>query len=186
MIEARRRYPRREGPRAAPGRRGAAHRPSAGGQACTSISPRQRAMTGRTGCGVCGIDDIAELRRAARRRRRAAADRRHRDCARPSWPLDARQALNARTHAVHAAAWADASGDILHVREDVGRHKRARQADRRPRARRPPIPRPGFVLITSRCSFEMVEKTATFGTRVLVAISAPTSLAIERGPARST
>ena len=80
---------------------------------------------------------------------------------------------------MHGAAWATLDGDIALIREDVGRHNAldkligaALRAELDPTA--------GFVVITSRCSFEMVEKTASFGARILVAISAPTSLAIER------
>ncbi len=142
---------------------------------------RQRAMTGRTGCGVCGIDDLEALRRA----RRAVAEPRQMTVApiaRALAALDESQVLNARTRAVHAAAWADATGAILHVREDVGRHN---ALDKLIGAlvRSGVEPASGFILITSRCSFEMVEKAATFGASVLVAISAPTSLAIERARA---
>ena len=142
---------------------------------------RQRAMTGRTGCGVCGIDDIDALRRA----RGATSEAPPMDVepiARALHALDERQALNTRTRAVHAAAWANAGGEILHVREDVGRHN---ALDKLIGAllRAEVDPTSGFILITSRCSFEMVEKAATFGARTLVAISAPTSLAIERARA---
>ena len=142
---------------------------------------RQRAMTGRTGCGVCGIDDIEALRRA----RGVSSEAPPVDVepiARALRALDAHQALNAQTRAVHAAAWADASGHIQHVREDVGRHN---ALDKLIGAliRADADPTSGFILITSRCSFEMVEKAATFGARVLVAISAPTSLALERARA---
>jgi FdhD protein len=139
---------------------------------------RQRAMTGRTGCGVCGIDDLDALERAERATtkpppvsigpvERALAE------------LHAKQVLNAATGAVHAAAWADASGEILHIREDVGRHNALdKLVGALLRAEIEPLS--GFIVITSRCSFEMVEKSASFGARTLVAISAPTSLAIER------
>ena len=139
---------------------------------------RQRAMTGRTGCGVCGIDDIKVLRRA-----KAAPQERQSQTvasiARALAALDARQTLNSETRAVHGAAFADDTGAIVAVREDVGRHN---ALDKLIGAclRTGVEPSGGFVLITSRCSFEMVEKTATFGARTLVAISAPTSLAISR------
>jgi FdhD protein len=142
---------------------------------------RQRAMTGRTGCGVCGIDDLQALRRATRvdaatRPVTIAA------VARALADLDQRQTLNAATRAVHGAAWADRSGAIREVREDVGRHNALdKLIGALLRARVDPAD--GFVLITSRCSFEMVEKAATFGARLLVAISAPTSLAIARAEA---
>ncbi len=142
---------------------------------------RQRAMTGRTGCGVCGIDDIEALRRA-RGSVVEAEPVAIEPIARALRALDERQDLNLRTRSVHAAAWADRAGTILHVREDVGRHN---ALDKLIGAllRAAVDSRDGFILITSRCSFEMVEKAATFGARILVAISAPTSLAIERAQA---
>ncbi len=139
---------------------------------------RQRAMRGRTSCGVCGIEDLADLPRTSRRVvqgttvdaeaiRRALGD------------LARQQVLNAETRAMHAAAWVDADGAIACVREDVGRHNAldkligALLNDGIEAGS-------GFLLITSRCSYEMVEKAAAFGVGVLVAISAPTSLAIDR------
>jgi FdhD protein len=93
--------------------------------------------------------------------------------------LPGHQALNGATRAVHAAAWAMPDGRIACVREDVGRHNAvdklvgallAAGSD----------PARGFMVITSRCSYEMVEKAAAFGAGTLVAISAPTSLGIAR------
>jgi FdhD protein len=139
---------------------------------------RQRAMTGRTGCGVCGIDDLDALKRAAASAEKAPTVQ-IASIERALEALDDKQVLNAATRAVHAAAWADASGTILHIREDVGRHN---ALDKLIGAllRAGVDPLSGFVVITSRCSFEMVEKTVSFGARTLVAISAPTSLAIDR------
>ena len=142
---------------------------------------RTRAMTGRTGCGLCGIDDLKRLPHAApalggfRPVKLASIHK-------ALLALDAAQPLNHSTHAVHAAAFADRAGRLQLVREDVGRHNAldkligaAMQAGTDPAE--------GFVLITSRCSFEMVEKAAVFGARLIVAISAPTSLAVERAKA---
>lgn len=139
---------------------------------------RKRAMTGRTGCGVCGIDDLASLPKAeaplhgARRVSIAAIQR-------ALLAMGDAQVLNAETRAVHAAAWADLDGTLVALREDVGRHN---GLDKLIGAliRRGTDPAGGFVVITSRCSFEMVEKAASLGATVLVAISAPTSLAIDR------
>ena len=139
---------------------------------------RSRAMAGRTGCGLCGIDDLKNLPQAKAKARHAkpvALASVHRALT----ALEARQPLNALTRAVHAAAYANACGDILLVREDVGRHN---ALDKMIGAalRAGLDPADGFVLVTSRCSFEMVEKAAIFGVGAIVAISAPTSLAIER------
>jgi FdhD protein len=139
---------------------------------------RKRAMSGRTGCGVCGIDDLGSLPRAdaplhgAGRVTVAAIQR-------ALMAMGDAQVLNAETRAVHAAAWADLDGNLVALREDVGRHN---GLDKLIGAliRRQTDPADGFVVITSRCSFEMVEKAASLGATVLVAISAPTSLAIDR------
>ena len=139
---------------------------------------RRRAMAGRTSCGLCGIEDFEALPRAAAPKgaapqvalaavQRALAD------------LEARQVLNAATRAVHGAAWVTADGSILAVREDVGRHN---ALDKLVGAclRAGTAPDSGFIVVTSRASYEMVEKAATFGCRTLVAISAPTALAVGR------
>lgn len=139
---------------------------------------RKRVISGRTGCGVCGIDDLASLPLAEVRLGR---DQQVRIGAiqRALLALGDAQVINAETRAVHAAAWADHDGTLKAVREDVGRHN---GLDKLIGAlmRRGTDPGDGFVVITSRCSFEMVEKAASFGASVLVAISAPTSLAIDR------
>ncbi|KQP03942.1 formate dehydrogenase accessory sulfurtransferase FdhD [Methylobacterium sp. Leaf93] len=139
---------------------------------------RKRAISGRTGCGVCGIDDLAALPKAEPRAHAMQAVGIE-SIQRALLEMGDAQLLNHTTRAVHAAAWADPGGNLLAVREDVGRHNGLDKligALMRERT----DPREGFVVITSRCSFEMVEKAATFGAAVLVAISAPTSLAIER------
>jgi FdhD protein len=141
---------------------------------------RRRSMAGRTGCGLCGIESLEQLPEA-----RPVA---------PGTPiapaairaallgLEGRQVLNRATRAVHAAAWCDAAGGIVLLREDVGRHN---ALDKLVGAclRAGIAPREGFVLLTSRASFEMVEKAASFGAGTVVAISAPTSLAVERAAA---
>ena len=139
---------------------------------------RRRVLSGRTGCGLCGIDDLNALPQArwlsgpapsvTLRAIRAALA-----------ALDSKQVLNQRTHAVHGAAWADMNGTLVCVREDVGRHN---ALDKLIGAlcRAGTKPDCGFVIVTSRCSFELVEKVAVFGARTLIAISAPTSLALER------
>jgi FdhD protein len=139
---------------------------------------RARNISGRTGCGVCGIDDLSAMPCASA-------------ITAPPFTLEvdsiiralddlvARQTLNAQTGATHAAGWCKANGEVLVVREDVGRHNALDKLIGRLLQDRVD-PASGFFVITSRCSFEMLEKVAAFGARAVVAISAPTSLAIER------
>ena len=138
---------------------------------------RRRNLSGRTSCGLCGIETLAEMPMATDLGQhrpvspgaiQAALD-----------ALDRHQPLHRLTRAVHAAAWCDAAGRILAAREDVGRHN-ALDKLIGARLRAGHDVSEGFVLVTSRASFEMIEKTAIFGAGTLVSISAPTSLAIER------
>ncbi|HEY1943375.1 MAG TPA: formate dehydrogenase accessory sulfurtransferase FdhD [Roseiarcus sp.] len=139
---------------------------------------RSRAMAGRTGCGLCGIEDLAHLPKP-----RAPVS-----ASAPIAPpaihaalqgLERAQPLNAETRAVHGAAWSDRDGVVLFVREDVGRHN-ALDKLIGALARSGVDPASGFIVLTSRCSFEMVAKAAAFGAATLVSVSAPTSLALER------
>jgi FdhD protein len=139
---------------------------------------RTRNLAGRTGCGVCGIADMAALPYAApagTARVSLALPAVHRALR----EMSSRQDLNRLTRAVHAAAWCRLDGEVAVLREDVGRHN---ALDKLIGAlmRAGVDPASGFVAITSRCSFEMVEKAAAFGASALVAVSAPTSLAIQR------
>ena len=143
-----------------------------------ALLARRRSMSGRTSCGVCGIEDLAAVPRTPQRasgmaRLSTAAVRRALD------ELPGMQALNQETGAVHAAAWAGLDGGITCLREDVGRHN---ALDKLVGAvlTRDVDPTAGFLLVTSRCSYEMVEKAAALGAGALVAISAPTSLGVER------
>lgn len=142
---------------------------------------RQRRLTGRTSCGVCGVEDASQLPRAERRsatRTPVAAEA----VARAVGDLRAHQPLHARTRAVHGAAWCDREGRILMAREDVGRHN---ALDKLIGAvlRAGEAATGGFVVVTSRASYEMVEKTAMLGAAALVSVSAPTSLAVSRARA---
>lgn len=141
---------------------------------------RRRSMSGRTSCGLCGIESLDQLPGASRAVAGAAVS--PEAIGRALGLIGRHQPLNARTRAVHAAAWCDATGEIILAREDVGRHNALdKMIGACLRADHPA--REGFVVITSRCSFEMIEKAAIFGAPTVVAISAPTSLAIERASA---
>jgi FdhD protein len=139
---------------------------------------RKRAISGRTGCGLCGIEDIAEMP-SPRSPLPRGTPIEPAAIGRALAKLDGSQPLNERTRAVHGAAWCGRDGDIRLVREDVGRHN---ALDKAIGAlwRSGVGPDDGFFVITSRCSFEMVAKVAIFGAATLVSVSAPTSLALER------
>ena len=141
---------------------------------------RRRAIAGRTGCGVCGIEDLDHLPKPAARVKSAPPSPQAIGAAVDA--LDARQPLNARTRAVHGAAWCDLEGRIVLVREDVGRHN-ALDKCVGAALRSGVDPKAGFLLVTSRCSYEMVTKAAAFGASALVAVSAPTSLALNAAEA---
>jgi FdhD protein len=138
-------------------------------------------MTGRTSCGVCGIEDLASLplQDEAVSKNKGVSDA---AIKRAIDTLSAHQPLNDATRAVHAAAWFDRDGNFILAREDVGRHN-ALDKTIGALMRSDADAHEGFMLITSRASYEMIEKTARFGASTLVAISAPTSLAVERAEA---
>lgn len=140
------------------------------------ISSRTRRLTGRTGCGICGTDSIAAVLKQLHQvpvGERVTTAALHRAMA----ELSAGQRLNAAAGAVHAAGWATGAGAVTLVREDVGRHNALdkvigalRRAGTEPAA--------GFVVVTSRASFEMVQKTTVLGAPILAAVSGPTGLAV--------
>lgn len=144
------------------------------------LKQQRRNMTGRTGCGLCGTESLEQAVKPIRRvsRREPISDA---AIQRAVLTLRDHQAdyqpLQGETGATHAAAWCDMEGRIASVREDVGRHNALdKLIGCQLRAGR--NFEHGFVLISSRASFEMVHKSAAVGIGCLVAVSAPTSLAI--------
>ena len=141
------------------------------------LKERRRALAGRTGCGVCGVEQLNDI-------------------GKPVAPLPFTQTFNlgnldkALEHlndvqpigqlsgCTHAAAWVLPSGDIAGGHEDVGRHvaldkllgRRARESD---------VWKQGAALVSSRASYEMVQKSAMCGVEILFAVSAATTLAVE-------
>ncbi len=140
------------------------------------IAGRTRRLTGRTGCGICGADSVTAVLKELHRVEDtvsipASAIRSALDS------LVSHQALNAAAGAVHAAGWAGLDGTIQVVREDVGRHN---ALDKLIGAllKQKTDPKAGFVVVTSRASFEMIQKTTVLGAPLMAAISGPTGLAV--------
>jgi len=161
-----------------------------------ALRERRRMLAGRTGCGLCGVDSLDQL--ASRMQvppmtngagvagiangvvsvasvapgalRRAAGE------------LRSRQELFDLTGAVHAAAWCTTDGQVLAVREDVGRHN-ALDKLIGTRLRAGQDFADGFLLMTSRASYEIVQKAATVGISVVAAVSAPTGMAVRMAEA---
>jgi FdhD protein len=142
----------------------------------SGLLQRRRNLTGRTGCGLCGAETaeeaIRELSRVGPGPTVSTAGLHE-----AIEQLSTMQPINARTGSVHAAAWVIPGKGVQFVREDVGRHNaldKAIGALVRSGADRSE----GYMLITSRASFEMVQKSATVGISFLAAFSAPTALAV--------
>jgi FdhD protein len=140
------------------------------------LKEARRTLAGRTGCGLCGTDSLKQVHRplpaapvvqvpAAALNAAQRALREH-------------QGLQQRSGATHAAAWCDAQGRIVLSREDVGRHN-ALDKVIGAMVRAGVDASQGFLCITSRASFEMVQKAVMAGAGVLAAVSAPTALAVD-------
>jgi len=145
------------------------------------LSERRRHIAGPTGCGLCGIDSIVEAVRPAAIvvRGRSFSPQEIMTATQSVGPL---QTINIETRAVHAAAfWTPAAG-IVALREDVGRHN-ALDKLAGALAQAKVNASEGMVLLTSRVSVEMVQKTAAIGAPVMAAVSAPTALAVRMADA---
>ena len=141
-----------------------------------ALKVRRRNLSGRTGCGLCGTESLAEVERAQSPLPRVAGFSVG-NIHRAMQSLAAGQRMHSLTGAVHAAAWAMRDGRVEHVFEDVGRHN-ALDKLIGCLAREKKSFSDGCALITSRASFEMVQKCLTLRIPLLAAVSAPTSLAV--------
>ena len=137
----------------------------------------RRTMEGRSGCGLCGIEDIADAIKPLHPVAHHFAPSVE-AILKAAKALPAMQPMNRFNHTVHAAAWVSPDGEIQIVREDVGRHNAldkligALALSKTDTAR-------GFVLMSSRCSYELVQKAAIAGLPALITVSAPTALALD-------
>ena len=143
-----------------------------------ALKEKRRNLTGRTGCGLCGAET---LQQAVRKPAPVASHARFSAAAiyAAMAEMQKQQHLQQVTGATHAAAWLQADGHIGLVREDVGRHNALDKLIGGLMQQDPPADfASGAVLITSRASYEMVQKAASMGCGFIVAVSAPTALAI--------
>lgn len=152
------------------------------------LKNKRRSLSGKTGCGLCGLESLQSLDLAMP----CLSDTHGVNkvaLARAFGQLSSKQILNAATGSVHAAAWADLDGDILLVREDVGRHNALDKLIGALRCERSEAGKAqnaadenrlaaGFAIMSSRASYELLQKSARAGISILATISAPTSLAI--------
>lgn len=142
-----------------------------------ALREHRRNLTGRTGCGLCGTESLAfAIRPLPRITPGSLPD--DNAVQRALAGLRERQPLQQQTGATHGAAWCSLDGEVLAVREDVGRHNALDKLIGALSAEGPSAFDNGFALVSSRASYEMVQKSARAGIRCLVAVSAPTALAI--------
>jgi FdhD protein len=137
----------------------------------------RRAIEGRSGCGLCGVEEIADAVRPLK----VVAAPVSPDAAivlKSARAFAEKQVMNQLNRTVHGAAWVSLKGEIVLVREDVGRHS-ALDKLIGAMAQQKVDPADGFVLMSSRCSFELVQKAVTAGIGALVTVSAPTALALD-------
>lgn len=147
------------------------------GDRAEALKARRRNMLGPVGCGLCGIDSLEQAIRPLPALPPGSAVFTQGDVGRATDALRAHQPLHDLTRAVHAAGFMQADGRFILTREDVGRHN-ALDKLIGGMAHRGIVPATGAIVLTSRVSVEMVQKTVIAGCPVLIAVSAPTAHAL--------
>lgn len=147
------------------------------GDCFARLKERRRSLAGRTGCGLCGAESLSQVRRALAP---VPAPQSFDIAALYAGmrQLPQQQVLQQTTGAAHAACWVGTDGTIAHVREDIGRHN-ALDKTLGALLRAAGTSTTGALVITSRASFEMVQKAAALGFGILAAVSAPTAAAVQ-------
>lgn len=143
------------------------------------LRQRRRNLPGNAGCGVCGIENIDEFFTALPRVAEKKTRLDKKAVVKAFDALADHQPINRRTRSVHGSAWVSFDGSIKCLREDVGRHNALDKLLGALLLAKTDM-KSGFVLMSSRCSYELVEKAARCGVTALVAISGPTSFALRK------
>jgi FdhD protein len=147
------------------------------GSSCfQSLKDKRRNLLGRTGCGLCGAENLDQALRLPEKKLDHLLTIKESAIIKALESMYTTQPLQKKTGATHACAWAKEQGDIQIMREDVGRHNALDKLIGALKLK--DITDQGFVITTSRASYEMVQKTLMLGASMLIAISAPTGLAI--------
>ncbi|MDR1311955.1 MAG: formate dehydrogenase accessory sulfurtransferase FdhD [Burkholderiaceae bacterium] len=149
-------------------------------EAFMNMKEKRRRLAGRTGCGLCGMESLQQLHTPAPVN----------STARVTWAqlqnamqdMETKQVLRAQTGATHAAAWMKRDGTVSTVREDVGRHNALDKLIGALWQQQEELSS-GSILVSSRASYEMVQKCAAAGAGVLAAVSSPTAMAIRMAAA---
>lgn len=143
------------------------------------ITQRRRNMVGSASCGLCGLENADTLFRVLPQVSKTKTELDSKSMIKAMAALRKSQPLNTQTHSVHAAAWVSHEGDIELVREDVGRHNALDKLLGAMAAKQIDI-KSGFVLMSSRCSYEIVEKAARRGVQAILSVSGPTAFAMRK------
>jgi FdhD protein len=155
-------------------------------RAMWQLKQQRRNMTGRTGCGLCGAESLQQAMKnqltqtvnTAERPPLELSEATNQAIQKALASLQAHQPLQQKTGAVHGAAWCDENGEIKLIREDVGRHNALDKLIGALCTSNMVINHSSFLLISSRASYEMISKAQVIGINMVVAVSAPTALAI--------
>jgi len=143
------------------------------------LKERRRSLVGRTGCGLCGIESLTVFESGITTAAVTSQIHIHQSILFSAFDqLQQTQSINQLTGSMHAAAWVNSQGEIELIREDLGRHNALDKLIGALLMTQADAHRNGFVIMTSRASYELVQKSARAGITLLATISAPTSLAV--------